>query len=281
MDNNEINEKEEELSSPVSMAETFDSALNNNENKPVFCMKCGTKMENGRQFCPACGHRVGGRIEPLRKSGSSKKLILIIAAIAVLAAVVTVVIILVQGKKPQEVTLNKSSVTVKVGESMTLSFTINPEDAKDKTVSWTTSNDAIATVSEGKVVGRNEGDCEITITTSNGKTDSCSVVVEKAGPDFQAIYDEYCKSSFAKVANDKSYLFIDTNPSNKKEDMDYEAYLAILSINKALGLPESVENRMGQTRSLDGVQTASGDGFDVSWTYHPNNGLEVTYSLTK
>ena len=187
INDNEIKEKIGELSSPDSVGQTLDSVLNKTEANPIFCMKCGAQMGNGQQFCSVCGHRVGGRIEPSQKTGGTKKLIIILAAIAVLAVVATVVIILFQGKQPQDVTLNKSSINVKVGDSVTLSYTINPEDAKDKTVSWTTSNNAIATVSEGIVVGKNEGDCEITVTTVNGKTDTCSVVVEKAGPDFQVI----------------------------------------------------------------------------------------------
>ena len=188
--------------------------------------------------------------------------------------------VFVRGKQAKEITLNKSSMTVKAGESADLSFTINPEDTKDKTVSWSTSNESIATVNGGKVTGKNEGDCVITVSTKNGKTDTCEITVEKAGPDLEALYNEYCESSFAKVASDGSYLYVDTNPSDEDDKLDYAAYLAIKELNEALGLPESVNNKMDKTRSMDGIQTESGDGFEVSWTYHPNKGMEVTYSLT-
>lgn len=59
----------------------------------------------------------------------------------------------------------------------------------------------------------------------------------------------------------------------------YEAYNAIKKINEALGFPESVLYKMNQTRSLDGIQTYSNSELEVSWTYHPNRGLEVNYSL--
>lgn len=45
-------------------------------------------------------------------------------------------------------------------------------------------------------------------------------------------------------------------------------------------LPDSVITKMGKTRALDGVQTAKGDGVEISWTYHPDDGLEIIYSLT-
>lgn len=99
------------------------------------------------------------------------------------------------------------------------------------------------------------------------------------GPDLQAIYDEYCSDSFASVASDGSYLSVDTNPLDLDDHTDYEAYDAIEKINEALELPESVLNKMNQTRSLDGIQTYSNTELEVSWTYHPNKGLEVNYSL--
>ena len=99
------------------------------------------------------------------------------------------------------------------------------------------------------------------------------------GPDLQAIYDEYCSTSFASVALDGSYLSVDTNPSDLDDHTNYEAYNAIKKINEALGFPESVLYKMNQTRSLDGIQTYSNSELEVSWTYHPNRGLEVNYSL--
>lgn len=102
------------------------------------------------------------------------------------------------------------------------------------------------------------------------------------GPDFQALYDEYCSSPWAKVANDGSYLAIDTNPSDRKADSNIyilEADQAIKDINKALGFDESLHERMGRTNALAGMQSETGNGVRVSWDYNTNDGLEVTYSL--
>ena len=253
---------------------------NVSEEKPVFCVKCGAKLEYGQKFCPSCGQKVGEKLEKPEKVGTSKKVKPVFGAIVAVVIIAIVGFVFVRGKQAKEITLNKSSMTVKAGESADLSFTINPEDTKDKTVSWSTSNESIATVNGGKVTGKNEGDCVITVSTKNGKTDTCEITVEKAGPDLEALYNEYCESSFAKVASDCSYLYVDTNPSDEDDKLDYAAYLAIKELNEALGLPESVNNKMDKTRSMDGIQTESGDGFEVSWTYHPNKGMEVTYSLT-
>lgn len=279
MNEQKYNDIIEEDTESVNATETVETPLN--EEKPVFCVKCGANIENGQLFCPSCGHRVGEKLEDGKKKGSLKKIILIALAVVAAAVIAVAAFVLLRGKQAKEIMLNKSSITVKVDESANLLFTISPEDAKDKTVSWSTSNEAVATVNDGKITGKSEGDCVITVSTKNGKTDTCGVTVEKARPDLKALYDEYCKFSFARVAEDGSYLFVDTNPSDEDEEMDYAAYLAILEINESLGLPESVNNKMEKTRSMDGIQTASGEGFEVSWTYHPDNGLEVTYSLTE
>ena len=100
--------------------------------------------------------------------------------------------------------------------------------------------------------------------------------------DFNALYSQYCKSTWAEVASDGSYLYIDTNPYDWDDDgLAYpEAYYAIEDINKALGLPESLMKDMGQTSSSDGQQrrTYQDLGIEISWDYHPDYGLEVTYS---
>lgn len=48
-------------------------------------------------------------------------------------------------------------------------------------------------------------------------------------------------------------------------------------LGDALGMPDSVSSRMGQTRALDGTQTADWDSFTVSWNYHPDDGLGAIF----
>lgn len=109
-----------------------------------------------------------------------------------------------------------------------------------------------------------------------------AVDAKPKGPDFQALYDEYCSEPWAKVANDGSYLAIGTNPSDRKADSNIyilEAGRAIKDINKALGFDESFHERMGRTNAMAGMQSETGNGVRVSWDYHSDHGLEVTYSL--
>lgn len=80
------------------------------------------------------------------------------------------------------VKLDKSTVSLFVGESTNLIATIRPTDVTDKVIIWTSDNTSIATVSNGKITAKAVGTATITATTSNGKTATCTVTVKKAEP---------------------------------------------------------------------------------------------------
>jgi hypothetical protein len=49
----------------------------------------------------------------------------------------------------------------------------------------------------------------------------------------------------------------------------------------ALDTPDAVTNHMSNTRPLDGTQSDTWDDFSATWTYHPDNGLDVILTLTE
>ncbi len=77
------------------------------------------------------------------------------------------------------VSLDKSSANLIAGKTLTLKATVLPENASDKTVTWKSSDAAIASVdASGKVTGKKAGTATITVTTKDGgKTASCRVRV--------------------------------------------------------------------------------------------------------
>ena len=79
--------------------------------------------------------------------------------------------------QPTGVTLNATSVSVREGESTTLKATVAPDNATNKTVAWTSSDESVATVGGGNVIGVSKGTATITATTSNGKKATCKVTV--------------------------------------------------------------------------------------------------------
>lgn len=112
--------------------------------------------------------------------------------------------------------------------------------------------------------------------TAPSLPDSLTVTV-KSGPDFKSIYDTYCSSAYATVGADGSYLSIDTNPYDIDDYTESGSIQAIISVNTALGLPDYVLDDMSSTTAMMGRQTAAFDDVTVSWSYHPDRGLEVTY----
>ena len=82
-----------------------------------------------------------------------------------------------------EISLNAKAVILKVGETYQLKETILPENATDKTVTWTSSNTKAATVSGGAVTAVSTGSAVIIVKTNSGaKTASCNVTVQGSLP---------------------------------------------------------------------------------------------------
>ena len=78
------------------------------------------------------------------------------------------------------VTLNKTALELTVGDAEQLTATITPSDATDKSVTWSSSNNAVATVdANGKVKAISAGSATITVKTEDGgKTATCAVTVK-------------------------------------------------------------------------------------------------------
>ena len=76
------------------------------------------------------------------------------------------------------VSLNESSKTIKIGETLTLIQIVTPQNATNKNVTWSSSNANVATVAGGKVTAISEGETTITVTTRDGGfRDTCKVTV--------------------------------------------------------------------------------------------------------
>ena len=83
---------------------------------------------------------------------------------------------------PTSVSLNKTSLTLDVGKSYTLTKTVSPSNAVTS-YTWSSSNTSVATVdSNGKVTAKKSGTATITVKTSNGKTATCKVTVNLPAP---------------------------------------------------------------------------------------------------
>ena len=80
------------------------------------------------------------------------------------------------------ISLDKTSITLNEGQEQTLTATVNPSNAADKSLNWTSSNTSVATVNaEGKVTAVSKGTATIKAEAKDGsgKNASCSVTVKR------------------------------------------------------------------------------------------------------
>lgn len=81
----------------------------------------------------------------------------------------------------QSVSLNKNSMSLKVGDSEKITSMISPSNATNQIVTWKSNNPLVATVKNGLVTAIAEGETVITVTTEDGNhTAICKVIVGKS-----------------------------------------------------------------------------------------------------
>lgn len=82
----------------------------------------------------------------------------------------------------EEIKLNKDVVSLYLWQEETFEAAIYPNDATDKTLVWTSNDEKVATVKEGKVTAVGYGACVITATAVNGVKATCIINVEREFP---------------------------------------------------------------------------------------------------
>ncbi len=111
-----------------------------------------------------------------------------------------------------EINIEQKLQTMEVGESQTLTASITPENTTNKTITWKSSSEDIASINaNGEVVAKKSGVVDITATTANGKSSTVRVTVkEPVKPEENAVKTE---QSVASVNGNNS-----TNTMAKEED---------------------------------------------------------------
>jgi uncharacterized protein YjdB len=123
------------------------------------------------------------------------------------------------------VTLDCATLTLLEGESAKLTATVKPDDATERRVTWSSSDESVATVdTHGKVLAGQEGVCAI-VATNGDKYAACAVSVSKKIIRVESI--EISRSSLnlmvgesetltasvlPQTATDQSYAWASTNP---------------------------------------------------------------------
>lgn len=161
--------------------------------------------------------------------------------------------------KVSSITVAPSSKTLEVGGTQQLAATVSPDNALDKTVTWSTSDGSVATVSStGLVTAVAAGTCTITATANDGsgKTGTCSITVEAAaaGNEVAATWPMVSGSSLTLVGSadhasvtPSNAVKAGTNISNLTDVVDasftdYEGKMAKVTASGTIGESNAVTN---------------------------------------
>lgn len=99
------------------------------------------------------------------------------------------------------VSLDKASATLEVGKSVTLTATVSPDNATNKSVTWASDHEDVATVENGVVTAVAAGTATITVTTVDGaKTATCAVTVNA-----EQVVETTIADALTKVGDEKTY----------------------------------------------------------------------------
>ncbi len=77
------------------------------------------------------------------------------------------------------ISINTQEITLELGKTYQLEVNITPSNATYKEVTWTSSNETVASVKDGLVTAKQEGTATITAKTVEGKNVTCTVTVTK------------------------------------------------------------------------------------------------------
>ena len=86
--------------------------------------------------------------------------------------------------------LDKTTASVQVGSTITLTATVKPDNATNKTVTWTSDNEPVATVEGGVVTGISEGTASIGAMTADGGFSAVCNVTVAAASHYRNLFDK-------------------------------------------------------------------------------------------
>lgn len=111
------------------------------------------------------------------------------------------------------VTLNRSSLSLEEGQRASLCTTVCPDNATNRNVNWTSSNNTVATVSNGIVTAVTKGSARITATAADGSgcCDCCTVTVTG---DVMVTNVTVSPANKSLIVSETCYLYETVTPSN-------------------------------------------------------------------
>ena len=162
----------------------------------------------------------------------------------------------------ESISLDKNELSLKVGQSETLTATVLPPTTTDPTVTWTSSDPNVASVSGGVVTGVSASENPVTITakTTNNIAATCSVTVsESSGPTVGSEFE--CVTNVADLAVG-DYVLIGCKNYNKVAGSFNSKYLSPVDATIS-------EDKVTLTEDMNVIQLG---GSSSAWTLQSEEG---------
>lgn len=112
----------------------------------------------------------------------------------------------------KSITMDETNVTLGAGEAYIIRATINPSDATYKDITWTSSNENVITVNNGKIQAKSSGEATVTASTKEGKKANCTFSVSDIAPNNKVYY--VTESFNVRIGPGTSYTKLDTVSMN-------------------------------------------------------------------
>ena len=134
--------------------------------------------------CPKCGSDMLIEVS----EGISKKLIGIIAGVVLILAIIGCIIAFTGNPKVEKLSIDKTSVTFRPGQTERLNVTVEPKDVKAEFV-WQSSDENVVSVLDGVLTGQNAGKASIKVFVKDQEDVSavCECIVVENDVDMQTL----------------------------------------------------------------------------------------------
>lgn len=223
------------------------------ENNKAFCPQCGFALD-GQNFCPVCGCKISNNVSMPsventgKKKAQDKSIVVMLSVLITLLAGVCLYFLITTVIMPG-VYYNKGV----------------------KALEDNNYNDAITYFQ--KADGHKDSEAKLEEAEDLKSTATANEALEKQKQKMASAY-KLCTSTKASLSYDGLSITID---SSSKYDSEGPADIVIVIY--ALDLPESLVDEMSSTNALMGRQTRTYNGIEVSWSYHPDNGLDAIFKI--
>lgn len=187
---------------------------------------------------------------------------------------------------PTSIALNNTDISLAKGTSATLTATIVPDNATNKSISWSSSNNSVATVdTNGQILGKGYGTATIIATTNDGSglKASCNVVVGysinynlKGGDNNPQNPSSYYNAKVSlKAPTRNGYTFSGWYSDSKyktkisciksSSKKDYKLYAKWAKVNVSKGNVESLSNSKSKQLAVKLKKVDGAKGYEITY----------------